>query len=111
MSLLTILNVIPSSFLKKYEGPEMLVEKRLQKNKFLDELARDSVIAETRVRFKVETFYNLLDTFSNQLKERFKDITTVVQKFKVLDPKFVVQKSFNECEEALSELADRCVYV
>jgi len=70
MSLLTILNVIPSSFLKKYEGSEMLVEKRLQKNKFLDELARDSVIAETRVRFKVETFYNLLDTFSNQLKEQ-----------------------------------------
>src|SRR6218665_2881017 len=106
MSLLTILNVIPSSFLKKYEGSEMLVEKRLQKNKFLDELARDSVIEETRVRFKVETFYNLLDTFSNQLKESFKDITTVVQKFKVLDQKFVVQKTFNKCEEALSEMSD-----
>jgi len=69
-------------------------------------LARDSVIDETRLRFKIETFNNLLDTFSNQMKERFKDITTVVQKFKVLDPKFVVQKSFNECEEALSKLAD-----
>ena len=29
-----------------------------------------------------------------------------MQKFKVLDPKLFVQKSFNECEEALSELAD-----
>jgi len=36
----------------------------------------------------------------------FKDFTTVVQKFKILAPKFVAQKYFNECEEALSELAD-----
>src|SRR6218665_906651 len=84
----------------------MLDEKRPQKNKFLDELARDSVIEETRARFKIETFYNLLDTFSNQLKERFKDFITVVQKFKVVDQTFFIQKSFNECEEALSELAD-----
>src|SRR6218665_2852486 len=106
MSLLTILNVIPSSFLKKYEGPEMFVEKRPQKNKFFDELVHDPVIEKTLLRFKIETFYNLLDTFSNQLKESFKDITTAVQKFKVLDQKFVVQKTFNECEEALSEMAD-----
>jgi len=50
-------------------------------------LVRDSVIEETMLRFKIETFYNLLNTFSNQLKERFKDFTTVVQKCKVLDPK------------------------
>ena len=83
----------------------MFVEKRPQKNKFFDELVHDPVIEETRLRL-IETFYNLLDTFSNQLKESFKDITTVVQKFKVLDQKFVVQKTFNECEEALSEMAD-----
>jgi len=29
-----------------------------------------------------------------------------VQKFQVLDPKFFVQRSFNEREEVLSELAD-----
>src|SRR6218665_2070932 len=32
---------------KKYEGPEMLVEKRPQKNKFFDELVHDPVIEET----------------------------------------------------------------
>src|SRR6218665_1059047 len=84
----------------------MFVEKRPQKSKFFDELVHGPVIEETMLRFKIETFYNLLDTFSNQLKESFKDITTVVQKFKVLDQKFVVQKTFNECEEALSEMSD-----
>ena len=89
---------------KKCEGPEMFVEKRPHKKTFFDEFARDSVIEEAR--FTIETFYNLLDTFSNQLKERFKDFITVVQKFKVVDQTFFIQKSFNECEEALSELAD-----
>src|SRR6218665_2102196 len=83
----------------------MLVEKRPQKNKFFDELVHNPVIEETRLRL-IETFCNLWDTFSNQLKESFKDITTVMQKFKVLDQKFVFQKSFNEREEALSEMAD-----
>lgn len=92
---------------KKCGGPEMFAEKRPQKKKkFFDELARDSVLEETRLRFKVDTFFTLLDTFSNQLEERFKDFTTVVHKFKVLDPKYFVQKSFHECEEALSDLAD-----
>ena len=36
----------------------------------------------------------------------FKDFTTVVQKFKVLDLKFFLQISFNECEETLSELTN-----
>ena len=47
---------------KKCEGPEMFVEKRPHKKKFFDELARDSVIDETRLRFNIETFYNLLDS-------------------------------------------------
>jgi len=45
----------------------MFVDKRPQKKKFFDELARDSVIEETRL---------------------FQNFTTVVQKFKVLDLKF-----------------------
>src|SRR6218665_2920126 len=63
----------------------MFVDKRPQKKKFFYELARDSVIEETRL---------------------FQNFTTVVQKFKVLDLKFFLQKSFNECEETLSELTD-----
>src|SRR6218665_1801903 len=73
---------------KKCVGPEIFVEKRPQK-KFFDEFARDSVIKETRLRFKTETLYNLLDTFSNQLKELFKDFITVLQRFKILGPKFL----------------------
>ena len=56
----------------KCGGAEMFVDKRPQKKKFFDELARDSVIEETGLRLKIETFYNLLDTFFNQLKESFK---------------------------------------
>ena len=52
---------------KKCGGPEMFVDKRPQKKKFFYELARDSVIEETRL---------------------FQNFTTVVQKFKVLDLKF-----------------------
>ena len=71
---------------KKCEGPEMFAQKRPQKKKnFFDELAHDSVIEETKLRFKIDTFYTLLDTFSNQLKERFKDFTTFVHKFIILD--------------------------
>ena len=44
---------------KKCGGPKMIVEKRPQKMKFFDEFARE----ETRLRFKIETFYNLLNTF------------------------------------------------
>jgi len=82
---------------KKCGGSEMFVEKRPQKKKFFDELAHDpvfEVIEETRLRFKIETFYNLLDAFSNQLKESFKDFTTITQKFKVLDPKFFCSEIF-----------------
>jgi len=69
MSLLTILNEIS----KKYGGSEMFFEKQPQKKKFFDDLAHDvnEVIEETELGFKISTFYNLLDTFSNQLKERF----------------------------------------
>ena len=45
---------------KKCGGPEMCVEKRPQKKKFFDEFTLDSVIEETRFRFKIETFYNWL---------------------------------------------------
>jgi len=85
MSLLTILNVILSSFLRNVEGLICLLRNDLIRRSF-DELARDSVIEETRLRFKIGAFYNFLDTFSNQQKELFKDLTTVVQKYKVLDP-------------------------
>src|SRR6218665_3415412 len=74
---------------KKCERPEISFEKRFQKKKFFDEFARDSVIKETRLRFKTETLYNLLNTFSNQLKELFKHFITVLQRFKVLDAKFL----------------------
>jgi len=56
---------------KKCGEPEMFVDKRTQKKKFFDELARDSVIEETRF---------------------FQNFTTVVQKCKVLDLKFILQK-------------------
>jgi len=81
---------MPSSFLRNVKDLKFLLRnERPQKKKFFDELARDSVIKETRSRFKIETFYNLWDTFSNQLKELFKDFATVLQRFKVLDPKFL----------------------
>ena len=66
---------------KQCEGPEMFVEKRPHNKKQFDKLARDSVIEETKLRFKIETFYNLLDTFSYQLKECFKRLHNGCAKF------------------------------
>src|SRR6218665_1654024 len=75
---------------KKCERPEIFLEKRFQKKKFFDEFARDSVIKERRLRFKTETLYNLLDTFSNQLHEgTFQRLHNGLQRFKVLDTKFL----------------------
>ena len=48
-------------------------------------------LLKKRLRFKIETLYNLLDPFSNQLKELFKEFITVLQRFKVLDPKFLLR--------------------
>src|SRR6218665_2630489 len=83
----------------------MFVEKRPQKKKFLMTWHVIRLLKKQCLNLKLRQFYNLLDTLSNQLKT-FQSITTVVQKFKILDPKLFLQKSFNECEETLSELTD-----
>src|ERR1044072_1665010 len=54
----------------------------------------------------IEVFYVLLDVFTNQLKDRFKDFSKVVQKFRILDPKFFIEKSFNVRKDELTNLAD-----
>src|SRR6218665_3318792 len=41
---------------KKCGGPEIFVEKLPHKKKYFDELAHDSVIEETRLRFNIEKF-------------------------------------------------------
>src|SRR6218665_963051 len=75
-----------SSFQRNVEGLKCLLTNNLKRRTFLmNWLDRDSVIEETRL---------------------FQNFTTVVQKFQVLDLNFFLQKSFNECEETLSELTD-----
>src|SRR6218665_1112383 len=91
ISLLTILNLMPSRFLRNVKGLKFLLRNDLKRRSFFDEWARDSVIKEIRLRFKIETLYNLLDTFSNQLKELFKEFITVLQRFKILDLKFLLR--------------------
>src|SRR6218665_139056 len=79
-----------SSLLRNVEGLKCLLTNDLKRRSFsMNRLDRDSVIEETRL---------------------FQNFTTVVQKFKVLYLKFVLQKSFNECEETLSELTDIYIY-
>jgi hypothetical protein len=93
---------------KNCGGPEVFKDKRTQKKKrFFDEAMDDSVVEDARERFKIEIFYVLLDVFTNQLKDRFKDFSEVVQQFRVLDQKLFLEKSFNECKEELTTyLAD-----
>src|SRR6218665_2437004 len=76
-----------SSFQRNVEGLKCLLTNNLKRRTFLmNWLDRDSVIEERRL---------------------FQNFTTVVQKFQVLDLHFFLQKSFNECEETLSELTDK----
>ena len=86
--------------------PEAFKGKRTQKERFFDEMINDSVVEDARERFKIEVFYVLLDVFKNQLKDRFKDFSKVVQKFRILDPKSFIEKSFNECKDELTNLTN-----
>jgi len=65
----------------------MFVEKQPQKKKFFDELARDSVIEGTRLRLKIDILQFVGYLFKST-ERTFKDFTTIVHKFKVLDPNF-----------------------
>ena len=74
-------------------GPEVFKGKRTQKKRFFDEMINDSVVEDARERFKVEVSYVLLDVFTNQLKDRFKEFSKVVQKFRILDPNSSLKNS------------------
>jgi len=80
-----------------------------RKKKFFDERANDDTISElTDHCFKVNTFFIILDVFSNVLKTRFKDFSNVVKKFEILDPKksFQRKKTDDLCFEPLQKLSE-----
>ena len=55
--------------------------------RFQDELVSDESLADTRFKFKVETLFCLVDTFFQQISNRFADFWQHVSKFFVLDTK------------------------
>ena len=54
---------------------------------FADELATDEPIPDSRRRFKVETFYYILDVFDQQFVTCFADLRNTAAKFQVLSEK------------------------
>ena len=61
-----------------------------------DELASDEVITDESHRFKVETYYAVLDVMLNDMEKRFESFTETVLPFCCLHPKNV------ECKESLA---------
>lgn len=61
-------------------------EERVRKRKrFADEIAPDEPINDSRTRFKVESFYYILDVFDQQFETRFTDFRKIAGQFQVLN--------------------------
>uniref|UniRef100_H3ACH6 TTF-type domain-containing protein n=1 Tax=Latimeria chalumnae TaxID=7897 RepID=H3ACH6_LATCH len=81
-------------------------EKRAKKKKkFHDENLEDCPMKDAQQKFKVETYFCLLDVFSRQLKERFNDFRMVASKFNALNPKTFDDKHAEINIDAIKDLA------
>ena len=59
-----------------------------------------------RYKFKVETFFCLVDTFFQQVSNRFADFRQYVSKFFVLDPQLFYDDDVNSANTAIVKLAE-----
>uniref|UniRef100_H3AQA2 DUF4371 domain-containing protein n=1 Tax=Latimeria chalumnae TaxID=7897 RepID=H3AQA2_LATCH len=75
------------------------------RKKFHDENLEDCPIKDAQQKFKVETYFYLLDVFSRQPKERFNDFRMVASKFNALDPKTFDDKHAEINNNAIKDLA------
>lgn len=82
--------------------------KRIRRVKrFHDERVSDESLTDMRYKFKVETFFCLVDTFFQQVSNRFADFRQHVSKFFVLDPKqFYDDDDVNSGNTAIVKLAE-----
>jgi hypothetical protein len=58
-----------------------------RKKRFFDEMANDSITDDQRSRFKMQSYFYILDMFIGKLTDRFADFTKFVVNFEILDPK------------------------
>lgn len=72
----------------RFDGRKQFDEPRSKKRKTLfDEKAEDQSISSVDERFRINTYFVILDAFTNVLKYRFEDFSSIVRKFEILDPK------------------------
>ena len=58
--------------------------------RFHDENVHDEAITNVRLKFTVDVYFYLVDTFFQQVTNRFSDFREYVSKFFALDPKLSI---------------------
>jgi len=56
----------------------------------------ENIIESADENFKCNTYFVILDSFTNTLKHRFEDFSNIVQKFEVLNPKKMSKENIDE---------------
>lgn len=82
---------------KCWDVPACFEDKRRRKvKKFVDELCEDQVTTIPEEKFKTSIFYRLIDIASNQVINRFKGMSEISKRFKVLQPKVLISLTDEE---------------
>lgn len=66
------------------------------KKKIHGENNLENIIESADENFKYNTYFVILDSFTNTLKHRFEDFSNIVKKFEVLNPKKMSKKNIDE---------------
>jgi hypothetical protein len=56
----------------------------------------ENIIESADENFKCNTYFVILDSFTNTLKNRFEDFSSIVKKFEVLNPKKMLKENIDE---------------
>lgn len=75
-------------FCNGFDGRKQFDEPRCKKIKTnFGESTEVQSISSVDERFRINTYFVILDAFTNVLKYRFEDFSSIVRKFEILDPK------------------------
>lgn len=92
---------------EQFGGAVEFEEKRVKtKKRIHGEKNTLDVIKSADQNFKFNTYFVILDSFTNTLKNRFEDYSSIVKKFEVLDPKKFIKGNIDEFKISVAELAN-----
>lgn len=88
-----------SEICDKWKIEKKFSDKRTRRVKsHFDELSQDERFTDPEQRFRVTTFYPMIDTISSQLENRFAGMKNVLDMYKILQPQYLINSSKSELE-------------